>query len=680
MGVNYELAEIHSLATALEAWELFFGRFFSADIPAGVKVEFDPSIRQFKPRSNKAAKSLSFYNQAEKTFHSDDFDDFLNGQTVTIPEGMLLNEEGLAQTEKAINEGNFSSSTLNEHIFYALWLFKLNKINRQQMSTILARAQMPEETPIVQTFFILDKKGQFTKEAKELLLPILQEDTEYNLTDWHLERLRLLILALPKSEQTFYLSKPEKDASGFPPKTLKESLVRVDSWLSTQYQGEKYDLNPSFGTIEALQIALYGIHRAAASRTKIGKISIDEVHEGVSYNYRPTAISIPNSGVAATTKNIHHYDESPMPVVTAHDVYHSKLHNRIPPEFHLMLNHMIGEIRNYFKSLKWSKKIWKLVDREFPELGYGQYELDSPVKGALFFTVMGIKDQLFDKYYLELNEEGIAIVWHMVNAPEIWKNLYKIDVDCLGYPYQARLKEMKEFREALGDNNKPKSELLSFKYRLFCTMSRDDFQIINRLIDSLDNKFQEKLTFVRKTLPKNSIGLQYKEGKNTFFISQKNIKKIIPFLFINKFFTEKNEDNISRVFHALSHTFVSTYQPNSFSKKKLDNSLEQLNSIGEKLDLIERCYLKIINPDTYQRRNKIADTLFALFKNPLTASQRQHIDILKARAKELIEEKSINPEDKKALAWYLQHCAFIRCPTERFYFHFDSSIPKGFKP
>src|SRR5262249_18979706 len=150
-----------------------------------------------------------------------------------------------------------------------------------------------------------------------------QNNFNGELTKEQLERFRFLIQAAPKSEQTFYLSDLTPGALAVSGKSqLGDALKRTHSWYQLKYQEELKELHLTFGTIEALQIAFNGVHGACANRTKIGKIDINTVKESVEYNQRPTAVSIPESGVMPTTENIHDYPYSPMPVVTAHDVFH----------------------------------------------------------------------------------------------------------------------------------------------------------------------------------------------------------------------------------------------------------------------------------------------------------------------------------------------------------------------
>ena len=263
MSNNRNLASIANLKEAESAWERFFGRFFSSEIPPGVGVEFDPLLREFKPRENKKAKNLSPFKNEGRTDHSDDFDDFLNGNTVKIPESIVLDKDTLNKIKIFISNGDFSSDIFKkiDHIYYALWLFKQNQITRQQMSTILAVWQVNSQVENNQGFKIIDGLGNFTPYAINILIPVMKKNSFHGkITEEQLERFRLLLMAAPRSEQIFYLSDPIKDL------LVKENVKQLGgalkknlAWYRIEHEGQSKDLHLSFGTMESLQIAISGI-------------------------------------------------------------------------------------------------------------------------------------------------------------------------------------------------------------------------------------------------------------------------------------------------------------------------------------------------------------------------------------------------------------------------------------
>lgn len=711
--------EVSTIEEAKDAWETFFGRFFSPEIPAGVDVTFDPKLLAFEPREQRDAKynpppvfnsKLVTAIDKDRTFHSDDFDDFLNGNIVIIPKDISLNEEGLEQVAQAIKDGDFEHESLKkeDHTFYALWLFRQNRITRQQMATILARAQIPADYPLVKTFHIFDEAGTITKEAKELWLPAVEKSwlgfgSDY--TEEKKKQLLLLIAAAPKSEQIFFISKVNPNIVSPSNWSLGNALRENDAWYYTYYEKEKYDLHFSFGVNDAIQIAKCGANGAAASRAILGTVNINQVKEGVEFYSRPTAISMSMSGVEATTKGIHEYDESPMPAVTAHDVFHSKLHNTIPPRFHMMLNHMNQVIAKHTK-LKWSKTMWELVDREFHAFQEQNIELDSPQAGARFFKKMlhyADKDRTFmfwDSNKSELSDDGFAVVWDMVSNSEVWKKLFKIDIDSLPEPYPELIKEMKLFKKAIGNRQEP-SELLALKYRYFRVTNKTEFSKICGLLDLLSKQLildsdkkvtaqDQKLVFGKCThRDENNLAiLKFKNLGEDELIYSASVKKLTPIfagMRLRSLLGEKNDQAVKAELSEISAQFKSTYQGSKFSKKLLETSLDKLPSITAKLDFLEACYEDIVHSRGYKRRHLDLDRTFAFFKNPLTTSQRHHVILLKEKQNEIInnyqQENKLTTAEKKELQWCLQirGSHLSRCNTTRFYLHDDYEMPPSAK-
>ncbi|HHT0594484.1 TPA: hypothetical protein ACTXXA_003028 [Legionella anisa] len=723
MPDNFGLTQIVTLKDAQDVWESFQGRFFSPEIPTGVEVKFDPDLPQFNPREKKDAKYKhpGFPDKVtgklpvdpDRTLHSDDFDDFLNGNIIKIPGHIKLTKEGLEQVAEAIKEGKYDDDALKQeaHTFYALWLFKLNRITRQQMTTILARAQIPQEYPLKETFPILDSKGEFTTEAWQIWIPAVAKSTygekftKESLTVF-LNQLKLLVQAAPKSEQVFFLSEENPNIVNPTHRELGNALAINRAWHQTEYLGKKYDLHFSFGMIEALQIVQHGVNGAAASRAKLGKVGIDDVREGVEYYYRPTAISMANSGVEATTKGIHGYTESPMPAVTAHDTFHSKLHNTIRPEFHMMLNHMKQVISKQTKQ-KWSKTMWELVDREFHSFQYKSIKDLTPKKGAEIFVNMLHRDD-DDKAFLfkhsgtyaqvvdwdELSDDGFPMVWDMVNHSDVWKKLYKIDIDYLGFPYAPLIEQMRVFQKAVGSEHKH-PEILALKYHFFrTTSSNTEFKKICSLLDSLGDNLivkqgekttdkDQKLVFGKYAVgeDKNITILKFKDfGKETL-INDKSVKNLLPTLMkmhLAEKFGAKNDGAVQVALGQVSTEFKSIHQKSTFSKDMLKQSIDKLPSAMAKIDFLEACYEQIIHSKGYTRRHATADNLFSFFKNPLTTSQREHIILLKEKLNEIITEsqQGLPEEESKQLNWCMKNSSnLFNCNTDRFYLHLDSTVP-----
>ncbi|WP_339050664.1 hypothetical protein [Rickettsiella endosymbiont of Xylota segnis] len=660
---NHGLFAIENLQDAQDAWKIFFNRFYSPKVPENANVEFDIEQRNFLPRKEKNAKNKSPLDIGGRTDHSDDFDDFLNGYTVRIPDNIELSEIDFDCVKEAILQGDYEASVFkNEnHVFYALWLFRQDKISRQQLSTLLAREQIPKDYPIVKTFPILDDRGEFTKDAKKMLISVLKTSRFTKLRNWHLERFRLLIQALPKSERIFYVTECDpKNISIEGVTQLGNDLRNVGSWERTKYKNNLYDLHLSFGAIEARQIALNGVHGAAANRSKIGVISTAEIKEGVADNYRPTAISINNSGVAPTIQNIHHFPVSTRLAVTKHDIYHAQLHNTIPAEFHMAFNHMKQIISNFTK-VKSSLLQWTLTDREFPDFKGKSKNFDSK-KGAKYFAKIlfpkGFVQELpslFNDYsFHNLSDDGIAIIRDMVNESEKWKNLYKIDINYLDYPYDKAIQQMRAFIKT-EKNNAYNAKLFSLKYRIFCDSSEVTYQKISEIINTIENTLTDNLKFENVNYKefKNRTVLKY--NKKEVINRSSALQVVLRSYLISKFKT--NSDELDCQFSLLSNEFKSIYDGSQLTNVKIDDVCNNLNSLFDKLTLLEHSYKEIIQT-RYSRRHARINCLFFFMKNSLTMSQRKHIAFLKAKMNNLINEhlvKIIDVQEKEQFKWVIEN-------------------------
>ena len=154
-------------------------------------------------------------------------------------------------------------------------------------------------------------------------------------------------------------------------------------------------------------------------------------------------------------------------------MFHARLHNTIPPEFHLMLNHMNQVISKHTKQ-KWSKLLWLLVDREFHAFQRDPIQL-SIKNGAeyfeLMFSVSKSARQIFPLRNNELTDEVIAIILDMVKNKEVWEKLFKVKIDDLINPYRFYIYKMRQFVKTNNVDNG--TELFNFKFRCFCAAESD---------------------------------------------------------------------------------------------------------------------------------------------------------------------------------------------------------------
>jgi hypothetical protein len=628
---QHEIAPITNVTEAKVAWDLFFGRFFSPEIPEGVDVAFDSNIRSFSPREDKTLR----------TKHSDDFEDFLNEQTIDIPDDIIITQEDLDSLYDDLDNGIYKHSL--KHVYCALWLFKQNRMTRQQMATILSRAQIPEEYPIVAEFELFDQNGAFSNDALNILIPAIRRAwfgvTKQPFSDEKLTRFVCLLNTMPKSEKIFFLSKTSLNIKTGYRDILCAVLYRLHSWHIAEYDGEIYDVHLSFGIIEAMQIAEVGFMAAAANRVYLGILDINTIKQGVEQNFRPTAISIPKSNVKSPSEKVHDWEETPLPVVTQHDVFHAKTHNTIAHEFHLLFNHLHQAIFNHTKRI-WSKTTWAFVDREFLMFAQEKLLLKSPAEGAKLFSLFWEYYEkralyLFRDYSDEfLNDDGFAIIWDMVNYPDVWKKLFLIDPDYLGEPYLGHFNQIKQFKNHVNPDDSP--SIISLKYR-FYRMYRDtkDFTKICALIDELKDELTAGLKFKSEVQTNllNGLGIR---NITTLYLNNKpvhemNLHQILPQLVEMKLEKQWGKKVSQTLPEELTNQFKSIPQGSTFSKAFLEKSLKEIHSKHDQLDFLEKCYGNIVKSEQYVRRNQRLDEMFSFFRNDLTTSQRVHIQILKEK-------------------------------------------------
>ncbi|MFT4058159.1 MAG: hypothetical protein QM652_01275 [Legionella sp.] len=262
----------------------------------------------------------------------------------------------------------------------ALALYDSNKISMQQFFTILERYQLCEIhriLPIENTYPILDAHGQFTQEAKNYLLPhFTQDHTRRSPRDFinrqlktkeDMEAFRLLLLKLPKSEQTFNLIKGE----GF--KQLNSLDININegrlAFELAKRQTISHDpdthqvIHLSFGARDALGMAEYGDHYAPIF-PRLNEQSINDIEHGVRHGIRPSAMFFPHT---IPYKNIHDYEAMTNFEATEHDYYHAQGLSSLDPEVRKALLFTVDSLRSYINS-KWSKEIWLLIDADFLHL------------------------------------------------------------------------------------------------------------------------------------------------------------------------------------------------------------------------------------------------------------------------------------------------------------------------
>ncbi|AHE66643.1 hypothetical protein Loa_01087 [Legionella oakridgensis ATCC 33761 = DSM 21215] len=271
-----------------------------------------------------------------------------------------INKRKLDALLAAIDTGNweyaiFKDATLPQ---LALSLFGSGKISQQQIYTILERHQTLKDYPLLSDFDILNSDGSFSDAAKKLLLPRLRQRSYLNgLSSEQLEEFRLMIAALPKSEQHFYVTEKGKLKEYRDYRQLGNTLIQLDGILNAG--GLLFHL--SAGARDALGLATFGLKEYVRPMPRLGQQMLADIEHGVAHRARYAALNYPGT---TPYENIHDYQGVNDLEATSHDVYHGNVMSTIPENFLKVLKRFVDISRTH-TSCQWSKEIWDWVDNDY---------------------------------------------------------------------------------------------------------------------------------------------------------------------------------------------------------------------------------------------------------------------------------------------------------------------------
>ncbi|VVC75841.1 hypothetical protein AQUSIP_11380 [Aquicella siphonis] len=237
-------------------------------------------------------------------------------------------------------------------------LYQSGRISFHQFCTILERRQTFPDFPHIKTYRILDENGEFTREAVRYFLPMLLSHRFLRPLDANeLKKLKLLIAALPESEQTFYTTSQGKleneSLDSLARNLLISGALHVDAQTSEL-------VHASTGVFDAIGIVRFGFDNYIRPVHRLCEQGIDDIDNGVRRFARITAISYPGT---VAYKDIHGFPDVTPFEATAHDKYHSMVMSAIPNPVLFAVWRLIDLARNH-GGHKWSKEIWTWVDCE----------------------------------------------------------------------------------------------------------------------------------------------------------------------------------------------------------------------------------------------------------------------------------------------------------------------------
>lgn len=286
----------------------------------------------------------------------------------------------MKQLKEALKAGNWKAQIFdlldkNDLRYVTLALWDAGHIDTHQANTVFERVQNFEHFPHRATYRILDAKddkGQFTEEAKKILLPILKKrkidgTVEKDLTEDQIEEFRLLVQALPLSEQIFYTTEMKHlDPNGLYATVndpLGNFLMKKGILFNRQFSGTNELVLMGSGTRDAYGIAKYGLEEYVPLINKLNRFTISEVEQDVRKFGRPAATHYPDT-VPFLENEIHNRKNVTYLEAHLHDLYHAWLISATPKKLLKAMHHLVDLLREKTK-IKNSIQSWRWIDAEF---------------------------------------------------------------------------------------------------------------------------------------------------------------------------------------------------------------------------------------------------------------------------------------------------------------------------
>ncbi|STY28303.1 Uncharacterised protein [Legionella wadsworthii] len=362
---------VETLNEAQYIWHEFYAKYkacLPSPVPPKVVSTSEQSQKEYDKKEEAAALVLQRWWRRRLIYnlvpiHGDNYSPELRHLVHDQKVNMSLSPWRLKLLEEALVAGDWDAGILKteKHIYQAMALFNAGKITQQQMYTLLERHQIMFDKEggykLKKTHKILGKDGEFTQDAKEILLPVLSHLLN---SDEKIESFKLLIEALPLSEQMFYTmsvgnNNPHSD------RHLTGLLVQGKA---IHYKDDQF-IQISSGGHDSANLVSVGIDEYIRLMLKLGTLKMGEIEEGIKNHARYGAISYPGS----PSYPVHGYKTTGMES-TAHDRYHSLLMTRIPNNIIYAFQHMVELCRGLSPEIEWSKEIWEWTDLAVEFYGY----------------------------------------------------------------------------------------------------------------------------------------------------------------------------------------------------------------------------------------------------------------------------------------------------------------------
>lgn len=384
---------------AKKVWEEFYKKFpsefteeekkqlFPDKKPVDQKAIEKKEIKEATDKEKtKASKRIQSFWRAKTTLigmnslipvrvgkaHSADFVEMVHGQKIK----KSIHSEKLKALKNALDKGNWNASIFEDaHLpQLTMTLFSHRKINQQQAATILERVQTFKDHPHIRTVAILDAKGDFTREAQEILIPSLAGKVFPELKGDLLNEFKLLILELPPSERFFYITQAGKYKGkkwNALTRDLGLDLIQNEFIYRNKMDDNNQLIHLTSGVRDAWGITWFGMSNYVRMVPTLGEKNKDEIEVGVRKRKRFGALNYPGT---IPYGDIHGYPGVTDFEATGHDVYHamimSSLTYRILDVFLQLIEATRTAVKGDIKVSTdakevWSKEIWEWLDGEF---------------------------------------------------------------------------------------------------------------------------------------------------------------------------------------------------------------------------------------------------------------------------------------------------------------------------
>ncbi|MGQ3888285.1 hypothetical protein ACQUW5_04535 [Legionella sp. CNM-1927-20] len=428
---------------------------------------------------NRKRAADAFITINPKGNHTGNFNHLLNPQATQKVVKKSINKVKLEALYKAVQIGDWTHEIFKDPTLpqLALSLYASDKISQQQLYTLLEYAQTAVDFPLKGVYRILDEHNDFTLEAKQILLPVIQKRFYLEeMSASQVEDFRLLIASLPVSEQVFYtneLGKLEHEKNDG--KSTGRRVISIDGLY---LKDEDSLVNLACGARDALGIARFGLEEYVRPMPRLGKIKLDDIEHGMRHFARYASIHYPDT-IPYEDGDIHGYIGVLGLEALGHDIYHSHAIS-VSRKNHMLCFLRLVDVARQATGFKWSKEIWEWVDQDYVALFHykEKFNLETinnysiELMTDLFMEVLtygqGKGNIALSGGFLIKDERltclGALIFIDMITNREAWLDLYIDPEAIIDEPFKTNYDAIKNIYSLI-KNDKPEIQVLkSFIY------------------------------------------------------------------------------------------------------------------------------------------------------------------------------------------------------------------------